>query len=244
MVKKSRRAFDAQLMRVVAELSARRSSLTRHAAKNSALRLALAQLCRTVRKAVSQSRQQLRRMAQPDGRKRPAAARAGQQRIVALPTARLRRVLAHIDASMDQRLDVPSLAAVAGMSTGHFAAMFKCATGLTPHEAVTRRRLARSQELLVDGSLTIAQIGCQLGFSSQAHFCTAFRGRTGLSPTAWRAQQRARAVNQREYPIFSTNTKSSSEKFESHEDIGRVFIDVVTEPPRHSDTGASRPGTA
>jgi AraC-like DNA-binding protein len=122
--------------------------------------------------------------------------------------------------------------------------MFKRATGVTPHEAVTRRWLARSQELLVDESLTIAQIGCQLGFSSQAHFCTAFRARMGLSPTAWRAQHRESAINRRERPMYSTHTKSSSEEFESHEGIGRVSMDMVTEPPRRFDTGASRPGTA
>jgi AraC family transcriptional regulator len=70
--------------------------------------------------------------------------------------------------------------------------MFKRATGVTPHEAVTRRRLARSQELLVDESLTIAQIGCQLGFSSQAHFCTAFRAHGPVADRMARTAPRKR----------------------------------------------------
>jgi transcriptional regulator GlxA family with amidase domain len=70
--------------------------------------------------------------------------------------------------------------------------MFKRSTGLSPYQAVMQRRLARARDLLGDESLTIAAIGCSLGFSSQAHFTTAFRKSDGIAPAAFRAMQRRR----------------------------------------------------
>ena len=207
--------LHARVASLVDDFSRHRSAFAEHAARNAALLLTMAQLCQALRDAAAQSRV-VRRLARGNQRRTSPAKQASRPQACALPAARLRKVMTFINASLDQRLDVPSLAAVAGMSPGYFTAMFKRATGLTPHEAVTQRRLARSQELLADESLTVAAIGYQLGFSSHAHFCTAFRRRVGLSPTAWRAQQRRRAINHRGNSSFSMNTKSSSQDFESH----------------------------
>jgi AraC-like DNA-binding protein len=103
-----------------------------------------------------------------------------------LPAARLRRVMRHIDGALAEPLTVPALACVAGMSPSHFTALFKCSTGLSPHEAVLRRRIAKAKELLCQDTRTVAAIGCQLGFSSQAHFTTVFRRRVGVTPSAFR----------------------------------------------------------
>jgi AraC family transcriptional regulator len=94
--------------------------------------------------------------------------------------------MAYIDASLGEPLTVPVLAGVAGMSPSHFTALFKHSTGVPPHEAVLRRRIARAKELLEDDARTIAAIGCQLGFSSQAHFTTVFRRRVGMAPSTFR----------------------------------------------------------
>jgi AraC family transcriptional regulator len=103
-----------------------------------------------------------------------------------LPAARLRRVMAYIDSSLEEALTVSTLAGVAGMSPSHFTTLFKRSTGVSPHEAVLRRRVVKARELLCDDIQSIAAIGCQLGFSSQSHFTTAFRKRTGLTPSAFR----------------------------------------------------------
>jgi AraC-like DNA-binding protein len=243
MVDTIHRELDARLSSVVEELSRQWSYLAENAVRNPALRSVMAELCRAVHDAVAQSRR-LSRVAQSSRRKATTPKVRSSNR--ALPEARLRKVMAFIDTSLDQRLDVATLAAVAGMSPGHFAATFKCATGMPPHEAVTCRRVARSQELLAEETLSVAAIGCQLGFSSHSHFCTAFRRRTGLSPTAWRRLQRGRTrpVNHHTQSTFSVNTRSYSEKSESHQQFGRDMMGRATEPPRHTDTGASRPGTA
>jgi len=203
MVDRIRSAAQARNARFASDLSRRLLATGENAALRDSVRVALAHLFRTFGETDRQRPKRIGRIVRPEVR--------------GLPIARLRKVMAYIDASLGERLDVATLAAVASMSPGYFTAMFKRATGVTPHEAVTRRRLTRSQELLTDESLTVAEIGYQLGFSSHAHFCTAFRRRIGLSPTAWRAQRRGPAINHRGDLGFSTSTQSSSQDSESHD---------------------------
>lgn len=203
MVDRIRSAAQARNARFASDLSRRLLATGENVALRDSVRVALSHLVRTFGETDLQGRTRLGRIVRPEVR--------------GLPVARLRKVMAYIDASLGERLDVATLAAVAGMSPGYFTAMFKRATGLTPHETVIRRRVTRSQELLADESLTIAAIGYQLGFSSHAHFCTAFRRRVGLSPTAWRARHRDRAVNHRGNSTFFRNTTSSSQDSESHD---------------------------
>lgn len=190
----TRRDVDTQLASLADELSRTRKELTRSATENAQLREAMAKLCRLVRESVEQSRRQLNKMGHKQPRHdldRGLVARTTAPRPVpGLPAYKLRRVMDYIESSLAERVDVAALAAVAGMSSGHFTAMFKRSTGMSPYQAVMRRRLARARDLLGDESLTIAEIGCLLGFSSQAHLTTAFRHVYDITPAAFRASER------------------------------------------------------
>jgi len=69
----------------------------------------------------------------------------------------------------------------------HFAAQFRAATGLRPHEFVLRRRIERAQSLLLQSRLTSLDIALSTGFRSQAHFTTVFKRLVGETPARWRA---------------------------------------------------------
>lgn len=251
MVDTKSRDIDAGLARIAKEFSRTHAALARNADENAALCAKMAQLCQSIGNAVDQSRGRVDRTGSGDEASSQRSSRAARYRSgrksFGLPRARLRKVLDYIDASLAERLDVAALAEVAGMSPSHFATMFKQAIGLPPHEAVLRCRLARAQELLADESLTIASIGSQLGFSSQAHFATVFRRRVGMPPNVWRAERRQRRTathNQSGHRLISTDTESRPQESESQWHPLRALMDAVTEPPRHTDTGASHPGTA
>jgi AraC-like DNA-binding protein len=247
MVDTKCRDIDARLASIAEEFSRTRAALVHHAAENETLRKAMAQLCRALHESLRQSRRRINEIANRDkvrtGRSKSAHRRNG----VGLAPTRLRKVLEYIDASLAERLDVATLASVAGMSPSHFAVMFKQSTGLPPHEAVMRRRLARARQLLADESRTIASIGSQLGFSSQAHFATVFRRRIGVPPNVWRAEFRrasTAAHNQSWKSLISTDAESRPQKSESQRRPVRALMEAVTEAPHHADTGASHPGTA
>jgi AraC-like DNA-binding protein len=80
----------------------------------------------------------------------------------------------------------PLLARRAGMSQFHFVRRWKEAFGVTPHEDLTRLRIARAKRLLADDQVSVTDVCLELGFSSLGSFSTLFAERAGCPPSAWR----------------------------------------------------------
>lgn len=99
---------------------------------------------------------------------------------------KLQRTLAYIHAHLDQALSLPTLAAVAQMSPTHFAHLFKHATGLAPHQYVSRCRIERAKRLLADTDLPLIEIGPQVGCADQSHFSALFRRHVAMTPKTYR----------------------------------------------------------
>ena len=236
--------LNERLVCVREELAHTRAALMRSVARNAELRRATVELCRRLKAISGHTRRTLPRPAETDpvGRRVIETATYGLAR--GLASGRMRRVIEHIEASLAERLDVATLASVAGMSTAHFATRFKQATGLPPHEAVIRLRLARSKELLADESQTIAAISAELGFSSQAHFTTVFRQRFGVTPAGWRETRLRPLQRNQSWPsLISQDARTRSKNSESHGNAAHGLMGVVSDAP-HVETGASRPGPA
>lgn len=104
---------------------------------------------------------------------------------------RQRRVVEFIDANLADPIRLPDLARAAGLSRMHFAAEFRAATGVRPHEFVVRRRIERAQDLLRDPAIPLAQVALGVGFQTQAHFTTVFRDHVQETPGRWRQLHRA-----------------------------------------------------
>jgi AraC family transcriptional regulator len=100
----------------------------------------------------------------------------------------------HIDAHLDEDLDLATLAALGHTSPFHFSRLFRAVTGLPPHRYLRRARLQRAERLLADGDATVTAIAHQVGFSSVSHFIAAFRRHTGLTPGRYRATQQTRSA--------------------------------------------------
>jgi AraC family transcriptional regulator len=99
---------------------------------------------------------------------------------------RLRRAVDYIDAHLGEPVSLADIASAAGLSRMHFAAQFKCATGLRPHEYLLRRRIERAQEELLSVGASVVDVALSVGFQSQPHFTTIFRRIVGQPPHAWR----------------------------------------------------------
>lgn len=103
-----------------------------------------------------------------------------------IPARGIAHVVDYIEAALDQDLRLEALADVAAMSTYHFARRFKETVGQSPHAYVLSRRVRRGQAMLRHGAASVAEIAAACGFSSQAHFTTAFRQYAGVAPGAYR----------------------------------------------------------
>lgn len=99
---------------------------------------------------------------------------------------RLRLLDEYIDAGLDRPLSVQAMANLLGLSEGYFMRAFTQATGQSPHSYLIDRRVARARALLLDTSVSVADIAQACGFSSHAHLATTFRQRLGVSPSQLR----------------------------------------------------------
>lgn len=103
-----------------------------------------------------------------------------------LGPSRLRRVADLVHARLEDELGLEELAQSVGLSTAHFARMFRKSTGETPHQFVLRQRIERAKAMLraPDARVLDVAIGC--GFKTQQHFAQVFRDVCGVNPTRYR----------------------------------------------------------
>lgn len=99
---------------------------------------------------------------------------------------RLKRVLAYVDNHLSEAVTLADMAQAAGLSRMHFAAQFRVATGLRPHEYLLKCRIERAQHMMRETREPLVQIALAVGFQTQAHFTTVFRRFVGVSPHRWR----------------------------------------------------------
>ncbi|MCM1977097.1 MULTISPECIES: helix-turn-helix transcriptional regulator [unclassified Streptomyces] len=95
----------------------------------------------------------------------------------------------------DPALDLDAVAAHAGYSRYHFVRAFRAAYGETPGKYLTHRRIERAEEMLRGADLSVTEICHLVGFSSLGTFSARFKARTGLSPSAYRAEHVGRGAS-------------------------------------------------
>jgi AraC family transcriptional regulator len=103
-----------------------------------------------------------------------------------LGSARLRRIRELVHAKMEDDLSLDEMAESVGLSTAHFARMFRKSTGETPHQFVLRQRLERAKAMLRAPDARVLDVAVACGFKTQQHFAQVFRDIWGVSPTEFR----------------------------------------------------------
>ena len=102
--------------------------------------------------------------------------------------ARLRKVLEHIDAHLDEPLCVERLSGVAGFSQYHFHRQFAALYGLGVYAYVKALRLRRaSYQLAFRAQQPIIDVAMASGYESHDAFARAFKKQLGQTPAAFRA---------------------------------------------------------
>jgi AraC family transcriptional regulator len=110
-----------------------------------------------------------------------------------------RKVQEFIDASLDSKIRLQDCASTVRLSASHFSRAFKATFGTTVLDYIHRRRVRRSQQLMLLSEQPLSQIALSCGFADQAHYCRVFRAVVGLSPSTWRRQNLVEAPR----PSFS-----------------------------------------
>lgn len=103
-----------------------------------------------------------------------------------LPQRKLDQVIDLIEAGLETPLRLQALADATGLSRFHFLRAFRASTGLSPHQFVVSRRVAKARDMLRHSDLPIAEIARLSGFGSPAHFAKVFSATTGMTPSEYR----------------------------------------------------------
>jgi AraC family transcriptional regulator len=103
-----------------------------------------------------------------------------------LGSARLRRVKELVLAKIGDDLGLDEMAQSVGLSTAHFARMFRKSTGETPHRFVLRQRIELAKAMLRAPDARVLDVAVACGFKTQQHFAQVFRDVCGVSPSDYR----------------------------------------------------------
>ena len=93
-----------------------------------------------------------------------------------------------IQENQAEDISLGQVAKAANMSTFYFCKMFKKATGLNFTNYVSRVRVEKAKNLLLNHNLRISEIAYEVGFQSLTHFNRVFKKITGQSPSEFRGQ--------------------------------------------------------
>lgn len=98
------------------------------------------------------------------------------------------RAKEYIHEHQTENLRLGHVAKAVNTSTFYFCKMFKKVTGINFTDYLSRVRIEKSKNLLLNPNLRVSEIAFEVGFQSLTHFNRVFKKILGQSPTEYRAQ--------------------------------------------------------
>ncbi|MEU9714045.1 AraC family transcriptional regulator [Streptomyces sp. NPDC047976] len=95
---------------------------------------------------------------------------------------RLNQALDHLEARLDQEVDVAGAARIAAVSEYHFRRLFSALAGMPLPVYVRRRRMTLAGAEVTAGEPTLLDIAVRYGYGSAEAFARAFRSVHGIGP--------------------------------------------------------------
>ena len=103
---------------------------------------------------------------------------------------RLRGILLYVEENYMEDLSMEGVAERFHFSRTYFTRFFKNYTGMTFKEYLTRYRLEKARELLIETSLTMTEIAMRCGFSDSRRFIISYKKYYGTTPYQYRLAQK------------------------------------------------------
>ena len=99
---------------------------------------------------------------------------------------RLTASLSYIREHFTEEIDKDALAAMDGLGSSRYHALFRRLMGCTPAGYITSLRMSKARELLIDPDLSIGEVAALCGYADPLYFSRVFRREVGVSPSAYR----------------------------------------------------------
>lgn len=98
----------------------------------------------------------------------------------------IKRAKEYIAQHQADNISLGEVAKASNVSTFYFCKMFKKITGLNFTEFVSRSRIEKAKNLLLNPNLRVSEIAYEVGFQSLTHFNRVFKKLIGESPSEYR----------------------------------------------------------
>ncbi|CAA9417902.1 MAG: hypothetical protein AVDCRST_MAG03-2331 [uncultured Rubrobacteraceae bacterium] len=112
---------------------------------------------------------------------RRGARHLARRETVGLSKKELGTAVDFIEGNLSRDFSLSEVAGAVGLSTHHFARLFRLSTGLAPHQYAVRRRAERARDLLLGGSPP-GLAAMEAGFYDQSHLGRHFKRLFGTTP--------------------------------------------------------------
>ena len=101
-------------------------------------------------------------------------------------SAEIMETMYFIERSYSEDIKLSDAAESAGFSEGHLSRLFASQVGVSFSDYLINVRLRHVKELLINTSMSIAEIANHTGFSNSDYLSACFRRKEGMTPTAFR----------------------------------------------------------
>jgi AraC family transcriptional regulator len=104
-----------------------------------------------------------------------------------LSAQRLQQTIDYIQAHLDEKLSLETIAAELNLSTYYFCELFTQSMGMPPYKYVLHQRVDRAKQILKHSEKSLTDIALDCGFANQSHLTRHFKKYTGVTPSRYRA---------------------------------------------------------
>ncbi len=98
----------------------------------------------------------------------------------------LKASIKYIHANYSEKISIPDLAKMEGLSNSRYITLFSKEMGKSPSEYILSLRLEKACELLLTSDMEISLVGASSGYKDQYFFSKIFKKHIGMSPSEYR----------------------------------------------------------
>ena len=102
----------------------------------------------------------------------------------------VQEAISYMEQNYGRELTVQEIAASCRLNRSYFSKLFKESKGCSPQEFLIRLRLSKATDLLRSTAMPVHDISAACGYPNQLNFSKAFKRNYGISPRAWRSQNK------------------------------------------------------
>ncbi|MEK4061367.1 MULTISPECIES: response regulator transcription factor [unclassified Paenibacillus] len=100
----------------------------------------------------------------------------------------VKEALVYVEQHLQEQLGMAEVAGLIHLNASYFSVLFKEQTGVPFSEYVSRLRVQRAKEMLLQTRMSIGEIGERVGYRTDKYFIKVFKSLEGISPSRYRQQ--------------------------------------------------------